>query len=150
MQGFRKYLNEATAMAKAGVLSTAGNPDLRIVMGNTSCDMDSVVGALTLGYYYTRKSTEGHLFVPVINCNENDFFCNLEIAMHLEDCKIPKTDLFFWDAFRTIYKPEQVAEVVLVDHNILDVSQADLGTKVTRIIDHHVDANAYTDQLVEK
>ena len=89
MQGFRKYLNEATAIAKAGVLGTAGNPDLRIVMGNTSCDMDSVVGALTLGYYYTRKSKEGHLFVPVINANAADFYCNLEITMHLEDCKIP-------------------------------------------------------------
>ena len=44
-----------------------------------------------------------------------------------------------------MYKKEQVSEVVLVDHNILDVTQADLGDKVTRIIDHHVDANAYTD-----
>jgi len=58
MQGFRKYLSEATAAAKSGLLSTEGKPPLRIVMGNTSCDMDSVVGSLTLGYYYTRKSND--------------------------------------------------------------------------------------------
>ena len=109
-----------TALAKTGTLSGEGNPMLRIVMGNTSCDMDSVIGALTLGYFYTRKSAEGHLFVPVINCNKDDFYCNLEIAMHLEDCKVPQDDLFFWDTFKATYKPEQVAEVVLVDHNVLD------------------------------
>ena len=104
-------------MAKTGMLGTAGKPELRIVMGNTSCDMDSVVGALTLGYFYTRKSTEGHLFVPVINCKKDDFFCNLEITMHLQDSKIPHDDLLFWDTFREIYKTEQVTEVALVDHN---------------------------------
>ena len=123
MQGFRKYLSEATAAAKSGTLGTDGKPPLRIVMGNTSCDMDSVVGALTLGYYYTRKSTDGQLFVPVINCNANDFFCNLEITMHLQDCKIAQDDLFFWDTFKATYTAEQVSEVIIVDHNILDVTQ---------------------------
>jgi inorganic pyrophosphatase/exopolyphosphatase len=56
----------------------------------------------------------------------------------------------FYDAFRAAYKPETVKEVMLVDHNILDVRQGDLSSKVTRIIDHHVDANAYEGQLVEK
>ena len=121
MQGFRKYLTEVTALAKSGTLGSQGNQALRIVMGNTSCDMDSVVGALTLGYYYTRKSADGHLFVPVANCDAKDFFCNLEIAQHLEDCKIPQDDLFFWDEFKEKYKPEQVSEVILVDHNILDL-----------------------------
>lgn len=56
----------------------------------------------------------------------------------------------FYDGFRATYEPEAVKEVMLVDHNILDVRQVDLSSKVTRIIDHHVDANAYEGQLVEK
>ena len=49
-----------------------------------------------------------------------------------------------------MYSVDKVTEVVLVDHNILDVTQSDLESKVTRVIDHHVDSNAYLDQLVEK
>lgn len=49
-----------------------------------------------------------------------------------------------------MYSADKVTEAVLVDHNILDVTQADLGSKVTRIIDHHVDSNSYQNQLVEK
>ena len=40
--------------------------------------------------------------------------------------------------------------MALIDHNILDAEQADLGPKVRRVIDHHVDSGAYADQLVEK
>ena len=54
---------------------------LRIVMGNTSCDVDSAIGALVLAFYYKQKL--GQEWVPVINCNKADFFCNLEITTHL-------------------------------------------------------------------
>jgi len=135
-------------MAKSGTLGSEGKDELRIVMGNTSCDMDSVVGAITLAYYYTKKT--GSTFVPVINCKKDEFRYRLEITLHMQDCEISPDDLFFYDTFRELYTAEQVTEVALVDHNILDVTQADLGSKVTRVIDHHVDANAYSDQLVEK
>ena len=88
MQQFRLYLKEATSLAKQGLLGTQGHNNLRLVLGNTSSDMDSVVSSLTAGYYYTKKSQEGNLFVPVINCQKDDFFCNLEITVHLDDCKI--------------------------------------------------------------
>jgi inorganic pyrophosphatase/exopolyphosphatase len=52
---------------------------LRIVMGNTSCDVDSAIGALALAYYYFKKSEDKELWLPVINSNKKDFFCNLEI-----------------------------------------------------------------------
>ena len=40
--------------------------------------------------------------------------------------------------------------MALVDHNVLDMEQADMGSKVTRVIDHHVDSGAYAEQIVEK
>jgi len=40
--------------------------------------------------------------------------------------------------------------MALIDHNVLDREQSDLGSKVKRVIDHHVDSGAYADQLVEK
>ena len=53
-------------------------------MGNTSCDVDSAIGALVLAYYYQSKLNQQ--WVPVINCNRADFFCNLEIVKHLANC----------------------------------------------------------------
>ena len=40
--------------------------------------------------------------------------------------------------------------MALVDHNVLDKDQDDMGSKVKRVIDHHVDSGAYANQLVEK
>ena len=79
---------EATELARAGKLGTEGHPELRIVLGNTSYDMDSCVGSLSLAWYYTVKTEK--LFLPLINCKRTDFKNKLNIAMHLlEDCKLP-------------------------------------------------------------
>ena len=89
--------------------------------------------------------------MPVINCNRADFYCNLEIVLHFQKCNIDQSELYFWDEFRQQYpSAEAIDEVALVDHNILDMEQADLGSKVKRVIDHHVDSGAYADQIVEK
>ena len=40
--------------------------------------------------------------------------------------------------------------MALIDHNILDAGQSDMGSKVKRVIDHHLDSGAYADQIVEK
>ena len=118
-------------------------------MGNTSCDVDSAVGAIGLAYYYTVKLNQQ--WVPVINCRRQDFFCNLEIVRHLENCQISQDDLYFYDEFKAQYPTDEgVEEVALIDHNVLDKDQNDLDSKVTRVIDHHHDSGAYAGQLVEK
>ena len=149
MQNFRKYLAKTMETVKANGFGPSEQQanKLRIVMGNTSCDVDSAIGALCLAYYYTLKSDNQEVWVPVINSPKKDFFCNLEIIEHLKNCGINKDELYFYDEFREQYKDidSQVEEVALIDHNILDVDQADLGPKVTRVIDHHVDSDAYKD-----
>lgn len=118
-------------------------------MGNTSCDMDSSIGALTMAYYYTKKYDQ--LWIPVINSPKNDFFCNLEIVLHLKNCGISQDELYFYDEFRQQFPdPNSIEEVALIDHNELDVAQADLGPKVTHVLDHHHDSGAYAGQLKSK
>lgn len=151
MQRFRTWLAQTTQAVKGGSFGPgeAAQDRLRIVMGNTSCDVDSAVGALVLAYYYQVKL--GQQWVPVINCKREDFFCNLEITKHLENCSIAQSDLYFWDEFRAQFPdPESVGEVALIDHNELDLQQNDIAGKVTRVIDHHVDSGAYADTIVEK
>ena len=54
MQRFRTWLSATTQSVKSGAFgpSEAATAPLRIVMGNTSCDVDSAIGALVLSYYY--------------------------------------------------------------------------------------------------
>ena len=120
MEGVKTYLKESAALAKSGQLGSEGSQPLRLVLGNTSCDMDSVIGAICLGYYYTKKL--GSLYVPVINCNKKEFYYNLEIVLHLSDCGIDLDDLWYYDEYKATYPPEKVTEVALVDHNVLDVN----------------------------
>ena len=151
MQRFRQWLSATNQAVRAGSFGSSEGctAPLRIVMGNTSCDVDSAIGALVLSFYYQQKL--GQQWVPVINCNRADFFCNLEIVTHLNNCQISQEDLYFYDEFRTQFpSAEVIEEMALIDHNILDTEQSDMGSKVKRVIDHHVDSGAYVDQLVEK
>jgi hypothetical protein len=86
MHKFRTYLQTATSLAKSGKLNKDGHDSLRVVLGNTSCDMDSAVGAMCLAYFYTR--TTDSLWVPVLNCRADEFFAKMEIVKHMQNCKI--------------------------------------------------------------
>lgn len=65
-------------------------------MGNTSGDMDSIVGAMGLAYYLTLKNQE--LWTPIVNCAKADLILKTEIYCHLiNDCSLDAEDMFFWD-----------------------------------------------------
>lgn len=72
MDKFTTYLSKAIGIAK----SKQPSP-LRIVLGNVSADMDSVVGSMALSYYYYLKNNDNP-FIPVINSKRSDFFLKLE------------------------------------------------------------------------
>ena len=57
MQALRQWLTSSTQAVRAGAFGPAAeNADkLRIVMGNTSCDVDSAIGAICLAYFYKKK-----------------------------------------------------------------------------------------------
>ncbi len=83
-------------MHEAHKSATQTNTPLRLVIGNTSGDMDSIVGAMGLAYYYTLKTKT--LWTPVINCAKLEIKLKAEIYKHvIEDCKIDIEDLLFWD-----------------------------------------------------
>lgn len=141
MEAFRHFITQARSVVSAQV-------PLKICMGNVSVDMDSVVGSLILSYYYNLKFKE--VYVPVVNCKRSFFPIKLDINMHLAQHKLPEM-IFFGDDINQAGTIEKVQEVTLIDHNKLDVTQeALLNTRVRRIVDHHVDNNLYSEQLIEK
>ena len=57
MQRFRNWLSATNTAVRAGTFGAGMNCHipLRVVMGNTSCDVDSAIGALVLAFYYQTK-----------------------------------------------------------------------------------------------
>lgn len=114
MEKFKQYLGRAGESEKP----------LRLCLGNVSCDMDSVVGSLALGYYYYLKYNL--LFKPAINCSRAFFKMKLEIAMHLADCSLEPfiEKLMFLEDLQGLRDDVEsaVEEVALIDHNLLDSS----------------------------
>jgi inorganic pyrophosphatase/exopolyphosphatase len=58
---------------------------LKICLGNTSADMDSVVGSMALSYYYYLKDNS-RLYVPIINSKRAEFYLKLEQVEHFKNC----------------------------------------------------------------
>lgn len=116
MQPFKLYLKEAYHHA------VHSSQPLRLVMGNTSGDMDSIVGAMGLAYYYTLKTQT--LCTPVVNCAKSDLRLKAEIYKHIVlDCGISADDLLFWDELVALKRP--LEEICLIDHNVIDEAQAE-------------------------
>ena len=139
MNTFKNYLKSV----KKDAMKT--QKPLHIVMGNTSGDMDSIVGSLGLAYFFTMKY--GEQWTPVVNCNKADFHMKTEIYLHVvENCKINIDDLLFWDEMIALKR--HYAQITLIDHNMFDAANLkDLGqgaeTRVRHVIDHHFDNKAF-------
>jgi inorganic pyrophosphatase/exopolyphosphatase len=91
------------------------------VLGNTSADLDSVVGSITLAYYLhkVRYSQHKHLAVtPVINSLRDDLPLRLEVAKALSDEGLEFEDLLVFSDIDWTDK-----QIVLFDHNSMNPSQ---------------------------
>lgn len=114
-------------------------------MGNTSGDMDSIVGALGMAHYLTLRTNK--MWVPLVNCNKDELKLKPEIWGHLiDECRLDIEDLLFFDEL--ISYNRKYEEFGLIDHNKLDMEQAkklgdDAHSKVTNVYDHHVDQKFY-------
>ena len=73
-------------------LSAASSGDwskLGFVLGNVSCDMDSVVSSILHSFNLNLRASDGHLWLPVMNIPDlNQLQQRLDIAMVLEQCEI--------------------------------------------------------------
>jgi exopolyphosphatase len=115
MESLRQLL--ARSRALVGVPATTSTTPLNICLGNVSVDMDSVVGSLTLAYYYSLRG--GDFYVPAVNCKESFFPMKLDINMHLREHGLEP--MIFMDTLGPLVS--RIEKVALIDHNKLDKSQ---------------------------
>ncbi|KAJ8908364.1 hypothetical protein NDN08_005074 [Rhodosorus marinus] len=112
----------------------------RLILGNESADMDSIVSALVFAFVRTKSTKD--VYVPVINTVKQDLPLRTDVAYLFAKLGLDMNTLTFVD--EVDFRTDGNEEVVLVDHNRLSGSQEALSDRVTQVIDHHADENLYT------
>ena len=104
------------------------------MVGNESCDLDSVVSSLCLAHFLSVTSAVSAL--PVLQCPREDLPLREDVVWLLEKVGVPLDQLVFLPEIDFASIPE--LSVTLVDHNNpLDV----LRPFVCDVVDHHQDQN---------
>jgi len=122
-----------------------------VVLGNEACDLDSAISALVLAQFltFTDKYGVDTPHIPVLNINRNDFPLKTEVVYFLEKLGISSDHLIFRnDVNLASLKARNKLKLVLVDHNVLSLSDSDLDAAVVEIIDHHLLEHPSSDKIV--
>lgn len=111
----------------------------RIVIGNQSADLDSIVSALSMSLYLTHKNNQE--YIPVINSNKTILQSKKECMFLFDYFSINFDDLIFVNDL----KSKQILDVTLVDHNELDEQETklDFFNLVNAVVDHHLDKSLF-------
>lgn len=125
---------------------------IRIVSGNQSCDMDSVVSAIAYSYFYSKKYPSEEPFRPLLNIPQDQLRLRKDILLLLESNSIDPKHLYFLDDVQDLIRllPKASLNVALVDHcnlqgDVLIQAYEDKRLDVVSIIDHHQDEGVFLD-----
>ena len=125
-----------------------------LVFGNTSADMDSVVGSILMSWFYGTKT--GVSYTPVVYCTRHELTFRFEILGHLSTFGIDEPFLRENVIFKDDFQGQEqevfagVESVGLIDFNKLTKELACIQDKVHYIIDHHADHKKYLTTISEK
>lgn len=120
----------------------------RIVTGNQSADMDSVVSAITFAYLSYSLKTPDQFIIPLIDIPRTDFALRRDINKLLQNHDISEDLLYFVEDFSEFLDESTSVHLSLVDHNGLQGVEINKGfdaglINVEAIIDHHADEGMF-------
>lgn len=146
---------------------TSNNPKITkiYVLNNNSCDMDSFICSVLLStcrnvkeniIYLENDSSEvllndkmifnkdsDKIYLPLMNCKRGELRTRLDIDFVLKYFKIDENEFYYVNDVEVIYDlHNSLANLILVDHNILDPTQISFTPLVKEIYDHHNDVNS--------
>ena len=127
------------------MLESGWSADKTIIIGNESCDMDSIISSLVHAVV-VQELNPTDSFIPVLNVERDDLPLRTEAFFALKE--------FGVDVDKLVFAPEidlqNSSKVILVDHNVPCPAQEFLSKKVIEVVDHHVDSNMFTNLSPEK
>uniref|UniRef100_A0A8C4QQD2 Prune exopolyphosphatase n=1 Tax=Eptatretus burgeri TaxID=7764 RepID=A0A8C4QQD2_EPTBU len=133
---FATFIVESRNVTQAAVLEEHG---VSVVMGNEACDLDSAVAALTYAWFLFQSSRHGSRPVPMLNILRAELPLRPEIGYLFRRLALPSIDYLPCKddvQLKTLAKKGSL-QLVLVDHNVLPLSDAELEQFVLEVIDHH-------------
>nr|XP_022297348.1 exopolyphosphatase PRUNE1-like [Crassostrea virginica]XP_022297350.1 exopolyphosphatase PRUNE1-like [Crassostrea virginica]XP_022297351.1 exopolyphosphatase PRUNE1-like [Crassostrea virginica] len=113
-----------------------GDKNLHVVIGNESCDLDSVIAALTYSYFLHKTSASDSIHsLPVLTIPRSQSHLKTDSNFLLCHTGINPDHLTYRDHLDLQQKGR--LSLTLVDHNVLVGSNVSLEESVTMVIDHH-------------
>ncbi|XP_048337792.1 exopolyphosphatase PRUNE1 [Sphaerodactylus townsendi] len=111
---------------------------LHVVLGNEACDLDSMVSALALAYFFAKTAPEKRAaFIPVLNIPRSDFPLRTESTFLLKEHRIPESAIIFRDEIDLLdLHRAGLLSLTLVDHHVLPSQDTALEEAVVEVVDH--------------
>eukprot|EP00095_Tigriopus_kingsejongensis_P008267 maker-scaffold240_size241964-snap-gene-1.20 protein:Tk08267 transcript:maker-scaffold240_size241964-snap-gene-1.20-mRNA-1 annotation:"hypothetical protein BRAFLDRAFT_239767" len=111
-------------------------PKLGVVIGNESGDLDSAVSSVVYAYHLHEQRDFEH--IPVLNFPREDLALKTEVRFCFKKLQLNPDHLIYVDDVPW-KELEDVLEVTLVDHNVINHPDLTfLEPKVVAVFDHHV------------
>ncbi|XP_055846780.1 exopolyphosphatase PRUNE1 [Episyrphus balteatus] len=109
---------------------------LCVILGNESCDLDSVVSAIALAFFYSKIYPDQSGFIPILNIPRTSFPIKTEVTYFLGKYNITDELLVFKDDTSNEFIKK--SSVILVDHHVSPYRDS-----VIEVFDHRpVDSSA--------
>lgn len=132
------------------------NPSsVKICCGNQSCDMDSVVSALTYSYLNYIKTSQ--IILPVLNIPKEDLklrkdIYNLLLKYGVKVDNDEENPLTFIQDIKNMKRKigkDFVVDAILVDHNEPQGLGIECIDRIIGVIDHHEDTKKYDESIIK-
>nr|XP_060618155.1 protein prune homolog 2 isoform X2 [Anolis sagrei ordinatus] len=130
---------------------------VHVVLGKKSCDLDSLISALTYAYYLEKVSPPNILCLPVLNITRKEFCYHTETKFILEELNIPESlHVFCDDIYLNQLNNEGKLSLTLLNSSALTSEDKSLESAVVRVIcpeaqcDGNVELVESTSSLVAK
>ncbi|KAM9250896.1 protein prune homolog 2 isoform 2-T2 [Cariama cristata] len=111
---------------------------VHVVLGNKSCDLDSLISTLAYAYFLDKVSPPDVLCLPVLNIPRRDFSYFTETRFILEELNIPESFHIFRDEINLHQlNAEGKLSLTLVNSNMLTSEDKSLESAVVKVINPH-------------
>ncbi|KAM6364008.1 protein prune homolog 2 isoform 2-T2 [Pluvialis apricaria] len=108
---------------------------VHVVLGNKSCDLDSLISTLAYAYFLDKVSPPDVLCLPVLNIPRRDFSYLTETRFILEELNIPESFHIFRDEINLHQlNAEGKLSLTLVNSNMLTSEDKSLESAVVKVI----------------
>uniref|UniRef100_A0A8D0HIQ7 Uncharacterized protein n=1 Tax=Sphenodon punctatus TaxID=8508 RepID=A0A8D0HIQ7_SPHPU len=108
---------------------------VHVVLGNKSCDLDSLISAVTYAYFLDKVTPPDVLCLPVLNIPRREFSYCTETRFILEELNIPESFHIFRDEINLHQLNEDgKLSLILVNSNVLTRDDKILESAVVKII----------------